>query len=849
MIMAEKNKVDNISFSFKRALPLWGITIFSILIALSFSSLAFVSPAIAAPTTFIVNSTADISDTNIGDGICETANTAECTLRAAIEEANANTGTDTIEFNIPGDPSTIHMFEPTTSYPQITEEVHINGYSQPGASSNTAASPHPINSTIKIEVTGFEPGVVPSGGLFFADGSDGSSVRGLSIHGFSTPALMNGDPGVANIVVDAANVVIAGNFIGLHADGMTPGAVRNSTSIIESNNAVNYIVGGTNPEDRNIVYNYSTSNISAGIYGGAVGGKIFGNYFGMARDGVTDLTSATADVAGLQGPFTISVNLTRGTQDPQHIGNTVGGSTAAHSNLISGTTMAAGVNSSGNIIQGNLIGTDYTGQVRDSITSGIGILATAGTYNLIGGVNPGEGNLVAGVKGAGISAATLDIPAIPYLIKAEKNSILGNSIHSIGIFDFDDFGTNNMGIDIFDSTDTASDFIPNVFTNRGPNINDVGDVDDGANNRINYPVLKSAVQVGNTLNIIFDLDASGSDDNQYRIEFFANDEATIFGYGPGQTYLGSTTVEPGVNLNASINLGALSVVGKSLSATTTEHLGFVPWGLGSTSEFAQNIKVGSASDFDADGIPDSTEDEAVNSGDGNNDGTLDRFQSTVSSYTITGVPVTFVTQGCSANGNVSSLPSNAIQTLDTGYAYPYGLTDFSLNCSRGDTVTITKYIYDDSAANIADYHVRKYIPATDEYIEVDQATIESQNINGHSALVMSYSLTDGGQYDDDGIANGVIVDPVGLAQVFTSSSNTDQTGQTGNNSFGNNTGSNPGSKSVTKSASGVLSYTGVQHAVMIVLVALVLVLAGSLLFFGQRNLRQRRTQQRHHHHQ
>ncbi len=57
----------------------------------------------------IVNSTADRSDQNPGDGACDTGQTiqrgnnteAECTLRAALEEANANTGPDQIQFDIP----------------------------------------------------------------------------------------------------------------------------------------------------------------------------------------------------------------------------------------------------------------------------------------------------------------------------------------------------------------------------------------------------------------------------------------------------------------------------------------------------------------------------------------------------------------------------------------------------------------------------------------------------------------------------------------------------------------------------------------------------------------------------
>src|SRR5437763_15615422 len=54
------------------------------------------------PEIFVVNSTGDGDDAFHGDGQCETAvGNGVCTLRAAIEEANAHTGGDGISFSIP----------------------------------------------------------------------------------------------------------------------------------------------------------------------------------------------------------------------------------------------------------------------------------------------------------------------------------------------------------------------------------------------------------------------------------------------------------------------------------------------------------------------------------------------------------------------------------------------------------------------------------------------------------------------------------------------------------------------------------------------------------------------------
>src|SRR3990172_13077563 len=68
-------------------------------------SLLTVGPAQAA--TFVVDSTGDAADSVPGNGVCRAAGNV-CTLRAAIEEANALAGADTINFSIaPAGPQTI----------------------------------------------------------------------------------------------------------------------------------------------------------------------------------------------------------------------------------------------------------------------------------------------------------------------------------------------------------------------------------------------------------------------------------------------------------------------------------------------------------------------------------------------------------------------------------------------------------------------------------------------------------------------------------------------------------------------------------------------------------------------
>jgi CSLREA domain-containing protein len=62
-----------------------------------FISLVKTAKADSSGGLFTVNSTADVTDFNPGDGVCETANgNSVCTLRAAIMEANNLTGADSI---------------------------------------------------------------------------------------------------------------------------------------------------------------------------------------------------------------------------------------------------------------------------------------------------------------------------------------------------------------------------------------------------------------------------------------------------------------------------------------------------------------------------------------------------------------------------------------------------------------------------------------------------------------------------------------------------------------------------------------------------------------------------------
>src|SRR3954471_18970325 len=60
-------------------------------------AVALFATAAAQAATFTVNSTVDEPDASIGDGTCAADPSGGCTLRAAIDEANASPDPDTIQ--------------------------------------------------------------------------------------------------------------------------------------------------------------------------------------------------------------------------------------------------------------------------------------------------------------------------------------------------------------------------------------------------------------------------------------------------------------------------------------------------------------------------------------------------------------------------------------------------------------------------------------------------------------------------------------------------------------------------------------------------------------------------------
>ena len=120
------------------------------------------------------------------------------------------------------------------------------------------------------------------------------------------------------------------------------------------------------------------------------------------------------------------------------------------------------------------------------------------------------------------------------------NAILGNAI----------FSNAGLGIDLFDPD---GDLLgPDDILGVTPN--DPGDGDGGANQRQNFPVLTSAVS-GAGIAITGTLDSTA---NQIlHVEFFTSSACDASGFGEGEVFLGSTSVQTNGTGNASFSVTLL----------------------------------------------------------------------------------------------------------------------------------------------------------------------------------------------------------------------------------------------------------------------------------------------------
>jgi titin len=262
---------------------------------------------------------------------------------------------------------------------------------------------------------------------------------------------------------------LQGNYIGVNAFGN--GALANSGNGVEVKGNTNTL-GGSVFQDRNYIGGNSKDGVL--IASGASGNQVLGNFIGID-------TSGTNGVGNVVNGIEIAGS-----------SNTIGGTASGTRNVISGSgNDGVLIDSTGakNAIQGNYVGTDYTG--TGAVANSANGIEIAGNNNTVGGSASGATNIIA---------------------HNSKNGVL---------------------IDSTGSGDTVSQ--NSIFANGGLGIS----LASGANNNLAAPTISTATLVSGTLTVTGTFNAPTANVS-YVLEFFANPS----GDAEGKIFLGSLTVTP-----------------------------------------------------------------------------------------------------------------------------------------------------------------------------------------------------------------------------------------------------------------------------------------------------------------
>lgn len=536
--------------------------------------------------------------------VLNTNDTGAGSLRQAILDANANPGTDSIIFSIPG--SGQQTIRPGSLLPTITDAVMLDGFTQAGSRANTNGPGQAPNAVWNVVVDGSTLlGYNTSSLLTISAGQ--STIRGLTITGFNGGGLAlstNGNNIVAgnqivgngrgNITVQSGDGNQIGGTLPADVNLATTIAVASNNNLVQGNqtNGISVTgngntIGGTSAAARNT----ANGNLHYGISIAGANNVVQGNYVGTDVTGMTAVRNRTA------GIFVTGS------------GNTIGGTDPGAGNLVSGNGRGVYLfGGSGNNVLGNRIGLNAQGGVLGN--GGEGILITNGaSNNLIGGTSAAAGNVVAG-NGTGITL----------FLGATGNTIQGNRI---GTLADGTTAAGNLFAGIYVSSSAANNTIGGTAAGAGNRIvNTVGiagntnsgngvfiealvgvpapsgiailgnSIDNnagrgillqaGTNNNQVAPTLVSAT-TANMMTTVTGI-ARGPANTTVRVEIFASPVGDPSGFGEGRTFLGFVNVAIGASGSASFTARVLPVAaGQAISATATDYRG-------NTSAFAKTIK-------------------------------------------------------------------------------------------------------------------------------------------------------------------------------------------------------------------------------------------------------------------
>jgi hypothetical protein len=207
-----------------------------------------------------------------------------------------------------------------------------------------------------------------------------------------------------SIVNSTTPVTVRGNFLGLNAAGTA--AVPNVNGVLLTNNSHDNIVGGSTPEERNVISGNTEHGVILFQDANTTGNRIIGNYIGTnpAGDGPIANGGIGVVVSGVPGNF-------------------IGGVEPGEGNVISGNATGIEIHggSTGNLVQGNTIGLNADATAALGNSTGVHIHSggdATTTNNVIGGTVPEARNVISGnVDGVVIATSG-----------TESNDVRGNYI-------------------------------------------------------------------------------------------------------------------------------------------------------------------------------------------------------------------------------------------------------------------------------------------------------------------------------------------------------------------------------------------------------------------------------------
>jgi titin len=356
------------------------------------------------------------------------------------------------------------------------------------------------------------------------------------LHGASTNTIGGTVAGAGNIIagnrrsgvllgnLGTDNNLVEGNYLGTDASGA--GMLGNGgDGVAIATGAANNTIGGTNTAARNVL----SRNTYAGVVlqgDGTTGNVIEGNFIGVTAGG-----SALPNGRGVE----VSTGAS---------GNTIGGTATGAGNVISGNQGPGlrlyNAGTSGNLIQGNFIGTSAGGTGGIPNVDGV-VLELGAAGNTVGGTTPQAANVIAFNTGTGVVVG-LDARDATTV----GDAILGNSIHDNG-------GRVKLGIDLGRNGATANDSAGHTASNHFEN----------------FPVPKTVTLNANgSVTVAFTFASVPS--STFRIEFFLNKAPEA---AQGHYFLGSvdlTTDASGAPASVS---GGGSISARTVTVTLTPPAG------------------------------------------------------------------------------------------------------------------------------------------------------------------------------------------------------------------------------------------------------------------------------------